>query len=186
MAAVADDLPLKDGSVLRNVSIISAEPARMLIVHDGGGEYVAYSNLATNALTAAARAEVERLVRIHVERQARLEEARAIKDAEDRSMRQGGFVMFEGYWMQPADIEVILQTRRTAALEREKIRLEIAKNQAELDAQNARARQLLDANSSRGSIFIQTGSSRRYGGAFNFGCYHPYPVNQRRGPKRSR
>ena len=90
-------------------------------------------------------------------------------------MREAGFVQFEGYWMKPTDIEALVQARKTAALERHKLRLEIAKKQAEINAQNQRAQWLLDGDRSRGTMFINVGFGRCWhDGTHSRAFYYPH------------
>ena len=195
LSALADDLSLKDGTVLRNATVISADPERLLVVHDGGGCQVKHADLAADSLTPALKRTIEDSLRAHVERARRLEQARTERRVFEDNQRAKGFIEFEGEWMPPSEREKILQARKTAVLEREKLRVEIAKRQAELEEeelQTARARQLLEGDRNQSSITIYSGTSRHYPSRHypswrrDYGCsYYPSAVNPYRSSFRS-
>jgi hypothetical protein len=136
--ASAENLVRRDGTVYRNVTIISANPERMLIVHDGGGCQVEYVDLA-GVLSAGQRKSVEEGLKVYAARKVRLEQLRKeaeIKRLEEeafaRKQQERGLVLFEGAWMKPVDRQELLAARELARLERERISVELEKQKAEL------------------------------------------------------
>jgi hypothetical protein len=137
--ALAEDLVAKDGTVYRNVTIVSADPERMLIVHDGGGCQVAYTDLAPNSLTAGQRKAIAAGLKDYVARNERMEQLR--QKAEQRrieqekfeqAQREKGLVLFEGTWMKPADRQEILANRELDKIEQQRKLVELEKKRAEL------------------------------------------------------
>ncbi len=68
LTVAAENITAKDGTNYRNVTIISADPDRMLIVHDGGGCQVSYKDLLPDSLSADQRKTVEEELRYYVQR----------------------------------------------------------------------------------------------------------------------
>ena len=135
----AADLETLDGTVFQNVTIISADPERMLIVHGGGGCQVEYADLAPGALSSQQRMAVEKGLKEYAERRIRLEQLR--KKAEMlrveqkafvRSQQEKGLILFEGDWMKPVDKQEVLASRELGRLERERLSVELALQKAEL------------------------------------------------------
>ena len=143
----ADDLYTKDGSVYRNVRLVSADPVRMLIVYDGGGCQVNHADLKPETLTPALRKQIEELLVEHAALEKRREELRLAKEAFDLAQREKGLVQFEGEWMAPLEREKILLMREKEKLERERQQIELAKQKEELrrqELETERARDLLE------------------------------------------
>ncbi|MDH3981770.1 MAG: hypothetical protein OES84_02590 [Kiritimatiellaceae bacterium] len=134
-SVLAGQLRQKDGVVYKNVTIISADPVRMLIVHDGGGCQVNYLDLVPDSLTVEQRKAVEAGIREHVARSERLERFRIKQEAFELEQREKGLVSFEDNWMTPLQREEILANRESQRLERERLSLELATKKAELEKQ---------------------------------------------------
>jgi len=128
----AESLLLGNGTEYRNVTIISADPVRMLIVHDGGGCQVDYTELAPNALSAQQRKTVEVKLAEHVERTARIKQLQLEQKAYEQAQREKGLILFEGDWMKPADRQEILASRELDRLEQERLRVKLEKEKLEL------------------------------------------------------
>jgi hypothetical protein len=137
----ADDLLLRDGAILQNVTIISADPVRMLIAHDGGGCQVKYTDLASNVLSAQQRATMESKLEEYVERRARIDQYQLEKKIFEQGQLEKGLILFEDHWMSPAERQELLVQREKKSLELEKLRLELAKEKVELQKQELLARQ---------------------------------------------
>ncbi len=136
--SIADTLVTLDGTVYENVTIVSADPERMLIVHDGGGCQVEYADLA-EALSVKQRKVVEEELKNYADRQVRMErlrqEAEAKRLAQEafvRAQREKGLVLFEGDWMKPADRQELLAARELDRIKRERLQVELEKQKAEL------------------------------------------------------
>jgi hypothetical protein len=171
--ALAGELVLRDGTVYRNVVIISADPERMLVVHDGGGCQVEYAGLEQDSLTPVQRSQIEGFLKKHVERQARLEELRLEKEAFEQTQLAKGLIKFEGNWMTPADQHKILTMREVARLERERLALELEQKKIELRTAELKARegdQLLQDRQSSSFIYY---TGRNYPNFGRNGCYDP-------------
>jgi hypothetical protein len=167
---VADNLVTLEGTIYENVTIVSANPERMLIVHDGGGCQVEYADLA-GPLSAEQRKTVEEELKVYAERQVRIErlrqEAEAKRVAEEafaQAQRDKGLILFEGDWMKPADRQEVLAARELDRLEQERVRVELEKQKAEL-----RKAQLL-AEQERQRLEAQRKASRR-----TYTYYYSYP-----------
>lgn len=132
MLVGAENLSLSDGSQYRNVTIISADPVRMLIVHDGGGCQVEYTDLAPDALSEQQRKRVAIKLAEHVERTARIEQLKLEQKAFEQAQREKGLILFEDSWMKPADRQDILASRELDRLEQERLRVELEKQKLEL------------------------------------------------------
>jgi len=162
LSALADDLSLKDGTVLHNVIVVSADAERMLIVHDGGGCQVYYKDLARDSLTEAQRNEIAVLMKEHVERTARIEQLRLEKEIFEKEQREKGLILFEGNWVSPAQQEEILANRKNILLEQERLKIELAKKEEELlqqQLETERARYLLN-ETERNVYYVGYSSSR--------------------------
>lgn len=174
LAAWADDLKTKDGTVYKNVTIVSAKPEHMLIVHDGGGIQVYFKDLVPDSLTAEQRKIVEREIKIYAERADRLEKARIEREAFELAQREKGLIEYEGIWMTPLEKEELLLKREERRLELEKQRLLLAQEKAALEREKLeteRARYLLEGESNRGRTTITYGYSSSYRGD----CYYVRP-----------
>lgn len=161
---LAEELVLENGKVFRNVTIVAADPERMLIVHDGGGCQVAYADLAPDALSASQRKAVEEGLREHLARKERMERLRLEREQFEAAQREKGLILFEGVWMKPAERQEILASRELQDLEKERMRLELEKQQAELRREEmlaAQERQRLEAQRSS-SISFYYGYPARY------------------------
>ena len=177
----AGTLLLKNGTELHHVTIISADPEQMLIVHDGGGCQVKYSELAPDSLSTEQRSLVETLLKKHVERQARLEELRIEKEVFEKAQLEKGLVLFEGNWMSPEERQQILTLREAAKLERERMTLALEKQKLELQQAELKAAEgdrLLGAPETRSTFITYTGrnwsSWRRYNNGWFYygpGCH---------------
>jgi hypothetical protein len=184
--AGAEDLTAVDGTVYRNVKIISADPERMLVVHDGGGCQVEFADLVPESLTRAQRAEVERLLKTHVERQERREKLRIEKEAFELAQRQKGLVLFEGNWMTPTDQQKIITLREVAKLERERMKMELEQQRVALKTAQLKANQgdkLLEGDRNRQSTVFYTG--RNYPSFGHSTSAYPYYINSNWGARRS-
>jgi hypothetical protein len=170
----ADNLTTKGGKVYQNVTIVSANPERMLVVHDGGGCQVDFKNLADHSLTAEQRKTVEEELRYYVKRTERLERVRAEREAFEMAQREKGRVEFEGGWVTPMEREEILLNRAERKVELERKRVLLAKERAELEKellQTERARNLLEGESRRGTTYVSYGYYRPY----RRDCVYPDP-----------
>lgn len=148
--ACADNLYTREGSVYRNVKLVSADPERMLIVHDGGGCQVRHADLKPDSLSPGLRQQIERLLVEHAEHVERREELRLAKAEFEQRQREKGLIEFEGAWMAPTEREQILLMREKQRLERERAAVELARQKEELrkkKLETDRARYLLDAES---------------------------------------
>ncbi len=132
VSANADDLTLRDGTVYRNVTIISSDPVQMLIAHDGGGCQIRFDALVPDSLTAEQRAKVETGLKEYAERQARLEKLRIERETFELAQQAKGLVKFEDAWMTPLEREQLIAKREQQRLEIERRRLELATEQAQL------------------------------------------------------
>ena len=174
LSVSAENLTAKDGTVYHNVTIISADPDRMLIVHDGGGCQVNFKDLKPDSLTVEQRNKVEGELRYYVLRTKRLEMIRLEKEVFEAEQRQKGLVEFEGGWVTPLEREGILIGRAARKVELERKRVQLAKEKAELEKQQLqteKARYLLEGESRRGSTYITFGYTSR----FRRNCYYPVP-----------
>ncbi len=145
--SVSENLVTLDGTVYKNATIISADPERMLIVHDGGGCQVEYADLA-GPLSAEQRKTVEEELKVYAERQVRMErlrqEAEAKRVAQEafvQAQRDKGLILFEGDWMKPADRQEILAARELDRIEQEQVLMELEKQKAELRKEQLMAEQ---------------------------------------------
>lgn len=137
----ASQLVANDGTVFQNVIIISADPVRMLIVHDGGGCQVEYSDLAPNTLSSQQRETVAVKIAEYVERQAKYEQLKLEQKTFEQAQRGKGLILFEDNWMKPAEREDMLARRELKKLERERLLLELELQKAELRQERALAEQ---------------------------------------------
>lgn len=169
LSASAENLTAGDGTVYRNVVIVSADPEEMLIVHDGGGCQVRYDDLVPGSLSEPQRRKVEKELMYYAERQARLEKARAERELFEAAQREKGLIEFEGAWMTPLDKEALLLKREERRLEIEKQRLQLARERAQLEKEKyetERARYLLEGENRDSSYFYYgTYSSVTRGGS---------------------
>ncbi|MDF7824275.1 hypothetical protein P4B35_09655 [Pontiellaceae bacterium B12227] len=166
-SAWAENLTAKDGTLYRNVTIVSANPERMLIVHDGGGCQVEFKDLAV-ALTVEQRQTVEEQLRYYVERTERLEKARAERVAFETAQRSQGKVEFEGGWVTPLEREEILLNREERKLELERKRMQLAKDKAALEKEQLQTEQ---------ARYLLEGETRGSTSSFSYGYYRPYRKN---------
>jgi hypothetical protein len=160
----ADNLQTLSGQVYKNVTIISADPDRMLIVHDGGGCQVNFKDLKPDSLTSAQRTKVEEELEYFVQREKRLEKMRLETEEFEEAQRQNGLVAFEGGWVTPVQREEILQNREQNKLELERQRVALAKERAELEKeqlQTEKARYLLEGETRNTTVIT-------------YGYYTPY------------
>lgn len=165
VSAWAENLSAQDGKVYRNVTIVSADPERMLIVHDGGGCQVYFKDLVPDSLTAEQRTTVEEELKYHVTREKRMEQLRIEKEAFELMQREKGLIQFEGNWMTPADQQNLLAEREKQRLNLERLRVQLAKEKAALEKERLeteQARRALDADYKR-DRFITTTYSYPYG-----------------------
>ncbi|VGO18472.1 hypothetical protein [Pontiella sulfatireligans] len=139
--AFAEDLRLRTGEVYKNVIIISADPERMLIVHDGGGCQVTYAALASDSLTEQQRKSVEEGLRTYAQRKVRLEKLQMEKDAFELAQLGQGLILFEGNWMKPADRQELLANRDAQELALERLRIDLEKQKVELQKEQLLAEQ---------------------------------------------
>jgi len=137
----ADQLVANDGTVFQNVIIISADPVRMLIVHDGGGCQVEYSDLAPNTLSFQQRETVAVKIAEYVERQSKHEQLKLEQKAFEQTQRGKRLILFEDNWMKPAEREDMQARRELQKLERERLLLELEKQKVELRKEQALAKQ---------------------------------------------
>lgn len=137
---IADNMTTLDGTVFRNVVIISADPVRMLIVHDGGGCQIDFVDLVPDSLTPRQRREVEAGIREYTGRKAKMERLRLEKETFELAQRKKGLVPFEDGWMTPAEKQELLARRELHQLERERLRLELEEKKAERRKQELLAR----------------------------------------------
>lgn len=182
--AVADNLTVNDGTVYRNVAIISANPEQMLIVHDGGGCQVKFKDLVPDSLTVDQRQKVEEELKYYTERQARIDKAAAERKAFVEAQIAKGLTEFEGAWMTPLEKEELLLKREERRVEIERKRLQLAKERAALEKEQLetdRARYLLEGDQNRRSSTISVG----YFSSFHRtrGYWHPYDRNRLCGDK---
>ncbi|MDF7800673.1 hypothetical protein P4C99_14440 [Pontiellaceae bacterium B1224] len=131
--AGAADLQTSSGVVFKNVTIISADPDRMLIVHDGGGCQVEFKDLKPDSLTVEQRSKVEEELRYYTQRSKRLEKIRLETEEFEAEQLQKGLVEFEGGWVTPLERENILIAREERKVELERKRIQLAKEKAELE-----------------------------------------------------
>jgi len=182
--AQAENLQLKNGSVLKNTTIISADPERMLIVHDGGGQQIEYAELERNSITPAQRVKIEGLLKKYAERKRKRQELLLQQQAFEKAQMEKGLVLFEGNWMSPADRQQLLTLREVARLEQQRMKLELAQEKIELKKAELKARQgdeLLDGPAK--SIIFNTGRTwPSYGGHGR--VYAPHWTGRRRPPLR--
>ncbi|MCF7848771.1 MAG: hypothetical protein K9M45_07980 [Kiritimatiellales bacterium] len=134
-----EDIAKRDGTVYRNVTIISADPMRMLIAHAGGGCQVEYKDLASGALSEQQQKEIAEGLRAYAERQGRLEQTqlaaeklRLEQEAYEREQLAQGMIHFEGMWMKPADRQEIMASRELDRLKQERLSVELEQQKAEL------------------------------------------------------
>ncbi len=176
-SAAAGNLTAQDGTVYRNVTIVSANPEEMLIVHDGGGCQVRYEDLMPDSLTAPQRRKVEEELEYYAQRQQRLEKARAERERFEAAQREKGLIEYEGAWMTPLEKEELLLLREERRLAMEQQRLQLARERAQLEKEQLeteRARDLLEGE--------RRGSTSFYYGTYSSvsrGCSGPYRSNRR-------
>jgi hypothetical protein len=178
-AVYADNLQLANGTVFKNVTIISADPDRMLIVHDGGGCQVDFKALIPDSLTTEQRMKVEEELSYYVLRTKRLEIIRLEAEEFAAAQRQKGLIEFEDGWVTPVQREEILQNREQSKLELERQRVVLAKERAALEKeqlQTEKARALLEGESQRGTTYFTYG----YTSSFNRDCFYPMPYRHGR------
>lgn len=164
LSAWAEDLTAKDGTVYRNVTIVSANPERMLIVHNGGGCQVEFKDLA-EALSVGQRRTVEEELRYYVERTERLERGRIEREAFETAQREKGLVEFEGGWVTPMQREEIVLNRAERKLELERKRVQLAKEMVELEKEQLQTEQ---------ARYLMEGETRGSSSTFTYGYYRPY------------
>ena len=162
----AEMLRLQNGTVYKNVIIITAEPERMLIAHDGGGCQVNYAALVPDSLTKTQREAIEQGLRDYADREIKREQLKqgqaALRLAEAEfanAQRAKGLILFEDSWMKPADRQEILALRALDRLELERRKVEIAKEKAALQKELRLAeqeRQALEAQSRNRTTYIYT------------------------------
>ncbi|MDZ8119454.1 hypothetical protein [Pontiella agarivorans] len=172
--AGAGQLQLQDGTVFRNVAIISARPDHMLIVHDGGGSQIYFKDLTADSLSAAQWEKVKTELQRYEAQQARLAEAEARRSAQ----REKGLIQFEGTWMSPQEKEELLHRRAEQRLQLEKQRIQLARERAALEREKidtARARYLLGEESHRRTT-ISYGYSTSCRGDFFYRSMKSAPV----------
>lgn len=169
----AEDMTLLDGSVLKNVTIISADAERLLLVHDGGGQQIEYAQL--KAITPAQRVKIESLLKKYAERKEKREELLFQQKAFEQTQLEKGLVKFEDNWITPSERQQILTLREVARLERERMQIELAQQKVELRQAELEAQQgdeLLSGPSSRSSFIYYTGRNwpafGRNGGVFTY------------------
>lgn len=178
--AGAAELETVAGTVFHNVTIISADPERMLIVHDGGGCQVDFKDLKTDSLTPEQRTKVEKELRYYTQRAKRQELIRLETEEFEAEQRQKGLVEFEGGWVTPLEREEILISREERKVELERKRVQLAKEKAELEKQQLqteKARYLLEGESRRGTTYITYG----YTSSFRRDCGYPVLYAPHRG-----
>lgn len=176
LRAGAADLQTVKGIVFHNVIIISADPDRMLIVHDGGGSQVAFKDLKPDSLTPKQRNKVEEELRYYSQRRKRLEKIRLEAEVFEAEQRQKGKVEFEGGWVTPLEREEILIAREERKFEQERRRVQLAKEKSELEKQQLqteKARYLLEGESRGGTTYISYGYTSRS----RRDCHYPVPYN---------
>lgn len=135
----ADDLLTKEGTVYENVTIISADPVRMLIVHDGGGYQLKYTDLAEGTLSSNQKSAIADGLKEYAQREIRIEDARAAAEiaradheAFEQAQRERGLIQFEDAWMTPQDRQDILAGRELDRLKQERLAVELEKEKADL------------------------------------------------------
>ncbi|MDF7806722.1 hypothetical protein P4E94_04675 [Pontiellaceae bacterium B12219] len=176
----ADNLQLSNGTVFKNVTIISADPDRMLIVHDGGGCQVDFKDLKPDSLTAGQRVKVEDELRYYALRTRRMELIRLQTEEFEAEQRRKGLLQFEDGWVTPAQRENILQKREERKLELERQRVALAKERAALEKeqlQTEKARALLEGETQRGTTYFTYGYTSR----LDDNCFYPVPYRYARG-----
>lgn len=140
----AENLKTRDGTVYENVTIIAADPEKMLIVHSGGGCQVEFENLSTGALSAAQQKAVEEGLRVYAERAAAQQLALVEKKAQqafEKEQLAKGLIRFEGVWMKPGERQEIMAGRELDRLKVEKLRLELEQKRLELEKERQLAEQ---------------------------------------------
>ncbi len=174
----AADWTVKNGTVFRNVSVISADPDSVLIVHDDGGCQVKYSDLMPGSLTESQRAQIEQDLKVYAERQAAIARAEAERKAFETAQRSKGLVEFEGAWMKPLEKEELLLKREERWLAIERGRLQLAREKAALQKEqlaNERARYLLEGDPRTTTLSVTYSSVfDRSGGYLRPHYYHNY------------
>lgn len=184
LSVAAENLTAKDGTVYHHVTIISADPDRMLIVHDGGGCQVDFKDLKPDSLTAEQRDKVESELRYYTLRSKRLDKIRLDTEVFKAEQRLKGLVEFEGGWVTPLEREEILIAREERKVELERKRVQLAKEKAELEKQQLqteKARYLLEGESRRGTTYITYG----YTSSFRRDYFYPVPYHFGRDCSRS-
>lgn len=174
LRAGAADLQTVKGVVFHNVTIISADPDRMLIVHDGGGCQVAYKDLKPDSLTPDQREKVEEELNDYTQRSKRLEKIRMETEVFEAEQRQKGLLKFEGGWVSLQELEEIVIAREERKIDLERKRVQLAKEKAELEQQRLqteKARYLLEGESRRGTTYITYGYTSRS----SRNCFYPTP-----------
>ncbi len=137
----AESLVAKDGTIFKNVAIVSADPVRMLIVHDGGGSQIDYADLVPDGLSPQQRNVVAEKLTEHTERKARHEQLKLEQEAFELAQQKKGLILFERNWMKPVEREDILARRELQKFERERMSLELETQKVELRKQQALAEQ---------------------------------------------
>lgn len=168
-AAFAEQLVTRDGITYEDVTIVSVDPERMLIVHNGGGCQVEYTALVPGSLTARQLKAIEMGLKDYVTRTARREEVRLEKETFALAQREKGLILFEENWMKPAERQEMMALRELQKLERERLHIELEKQKVELrQAQLLAEQEQLRRDESR--------KSRRS----SFSYYYSTPVRRSR------
>lgn len=145
---MASSLTTKNGTVYQNVSIISADLDRMMIVHSGGGCQIEYTDLAPDALSSEQRETLEEKLTEHLERKTKAEQIRLARETFVQEQRDKGLIQFEGEWITPEQRKEILalrdlkekeQIQRQAKLDQK--RLELRRQEVELQQQKLALKQ---------------------------------------------
>ena len=158
----AESVMTLDSTVYRNVTIVSANLERMLIVHDAGACQVEYTELASGTLSPEQRKTIESKLTEYIERTARIEKFQLEKEEFELAQREKGLIQFEDSWMKPLERDEMLAGRELLKLEKERLYLELEMKKAELRKEQVLAEQgdrLLEPPS-RSYIIYSSGLSR--------------------------
>lgn len=168
----AEDLRTKEGTVYKDVTILSANPARLMIVHAGGGCQVEYANLDSDTLSETQWEAIEEGLKVSSARTLRMEQLQ--RTAEELRVKQENFkeeqldkglILFEGHWMKPADRQELMANRALQRMEQERLSIQLEKEKAEL----RRAQYLAEQEKQR---LVEYQKSRR---SFS---YYSYPTTR--------
>ncbi|MEE9367753.1 MAG: hypothetical protein V3V05_02700 [Pontiella sp.] len=172
----AGNIATKNGAIFQNVTIVSANPERMLIVHDAGACQVEYTELAAGELSPEQRKTIESKLTEHIERKARIEKLQLEKEAFEQAQRKKGLIQFEDSWMKPQERDEMLARREILKLEKERLRLELETQKEQLRKEQLLAEQgdrLLEPPS-RNYIIYSSGLSRSRWNNNGY-CIQPLP-----------